>query len=186
MSNEVGRFIELDNLIRKIAHLLIDVENADQNVAESAKKICKLLYYTESSPLLQPEKGRKIEGNPAPVFDTITDAKEYIMNRRVLLVPKVPAEEERGAFIVVIIDDFTLSPDGLFKPNVIKFDILVHYDNWLLTNSLRPFLIMQQIDNIFNNRKLSVGKVEFAGGKGIVLTEKMLGYTLVYSDVNLN
>jgi hypothetical protein len=108
------------------------------------------------------------------------------MNKRVLLVPRVPAEDERSAFIVVIIDDFTLSSNKQFKPNRITFDILVHHDDWLLENSLRPFVIMQQIDNIFNGRKLSIGNVEFFSGRSIVLTPQMIGYSLIYSNVQFN
>lgn len=178
-----GRFLELDDLIRKIAQFLIDVENSDPVVAESAKKICQLLYYTERNPLEQPDDKRIASGHPAPTFDTIQEAQQFIMNERVLLVPRVPAAEERGGYIVVIVDDFTLSSNKQFKPQRITFDILVHHDDWLLDNTLRPFVIMQQIDNIFNNRKLSIGNVSFYSGRSIVLTPQMLGYSLVYNDV---
>jgi hypothetical protein len=50
MAQDIGRFIQLDNLIRKIAHNLVDVENPDPKIAASAKNICKLLYYVERDP----------------------------------------------------------------------------------------------------------------------------------------
>jgi len=181
-----GRFMDLDDLIRKIAQSLIDVESSDSKIAESAKKLCKLLYYTEKNPLAQPDAKRIAGGNPYPTFETLDEVHEFITNKRVLLVPRVPAEDERGSFVVVIIDDFTLSQNKQFKPRRITFDILVHHDDWLLDNSLRPFLIMQQIDNIFNNKKLSIGNVEFESGRSIVLTPQMIGYSLVYSDVSFN
>jgi hypothetical protein len=184
MAQDIGRFIQLDNLIRKIAHNLVDVENPDPKIAASAKNICKLLYYVERDPLKHPNSTTRTE--PKPTFETLDEAHEHIMNKRVLLVPRVPAEDERSAFIVVIIDDFTLSSNKQFKPNRITFDILVHHDDWLLENSLRPFVIMQQIDNIFNEKKLSIGKVEFYSGRSIVLTPQMIGYSLVYSNVEFN
>ncbi len=184
MAYESGRFLQLDDLIRKIAQNLVDVEHSDPKIAASAKNICKLLYYTEKNPLEQPQ-GKRLSDNE-PTFDTLSEAHQYIMNKRVLLVPRVPAEDEMGAFIVVIIDDFTLSPNKQFKPNRITFDVLVHHDNWLLQNSLRPFVIMQQIDNIFNNAKLSIGNVEFFSGRSIVLTPQMIGYSLVYNNVDFN
>ena len=182
MSTQVGRFLDLDDLIRKIAQNLVDVEHSDPKIAQSAQNLCKLLYYTEKNPLSQPDERRAGE----PDFTTLTEAHEYIMNKRVLLVPRVPAEDEMGAFIVVIIDDFTLSGNKQFKPSRIVFDVLVHHDNWLLNNSLRPFVIMQQIDNIFNNKRLSIGNVEFFTGKSIVLTPQMIGYSLVYTNVDFN
>lgn len=183
---ETGRFIDLDRLIRKIAEYLTDVENPDNVVATSAQKICKLLYYTEKNPLEQPEANRIESGNPYPVFDTIAESQEFILGKRVLLVPRVPAEEERGSFIVCIIDDFTLSSNKQFKPNKILFDVMCHHDDWLLENTLRPFVIMQQIDNIFNNRKMSIGNIEFGGCRSIVLTPTMIGYQLVYKNVSIN
>jgi len=183
---ETGRFLDLDKLIRKIAEYLIDVENSDAIVAQSAQKICKLLYYTEKDPLIQPQSLRTNSGNPSPTFETLAEAQQFILGKRVLLVPRVPAEEERGSFIICIIDDFTLSPNKQFKPNKIIFDVLCHHDDWLLENTLRPFVIMQQIDNIFNNRKLSIGNIEFGGCRSIVLTPTMIGYQLVYKNVSIN
>jgi hypothetical protein len=183
---ETGRFIDLDKLIRKIAEYLIDVENPDPIVATSAKKICKLLYYTEKNPLQQPDQKRISSGNPYPTFETIAESQQFIMQKRVLLVPHVPAQEDRGGFIVSFIDDFTLSPNKIFKPNSIIFDLLIHHDDWLLDNTLRPFIIMQQIDNIFNNRKLSIGNLEFKGCNSLILTPTMMGYSLRYKDVSFN
>ena len=183
---EVGRFMDLDVLLRNIAHLLVDVENSDTNVAQKAQKLCKLLYYTETNPLVQPTQARIDSGNDYPTFDTASDARKYIINERVLLVPKVPAPEVRGSFIVIILDDFYLSENQQFKPHTIKFDILIHNEDWLLDNSLRPYVIMQLIDDIFNNRRLSIGKLQFTTAKTIVLTPTMLGYAMVYDNVTIN
>ena len=181
-----GRFMDLDLLIRNIAGYLVDVNSSDIKLATSAKNICKLLYYTEKDPLSQPTQNRIDAQKPVPTFNDIQDVTEYIMNKRVLLVPRVPAEDERGSFIVVILDNFKVSENKQFKPHKIVFDVLVHNDDWLLNNSLRPYVIMQEIDNIFNNRKLSIGNVEFVTGDSIVLTPKMIGYSLVYANATFN
>lgn len=181
-----GRFENLDDLIRNVAYSLTDVGHSNPKIANSAQKICKLLYYTEKDPLSQPDTDRVNSNKPAPDFTTLGDVREHIINKRVLLVPRVPAEEERGSFIIVIIDDFTLSPNKVFKPNRIMFDVLVHHDDWLLGNSLRPFLIMQQIDNIFNDKKISIGNLEFDTCRSITLSPMFLGYNLVYKNVEIN
>ena len=183
---EVGRFAELGTTLKKIIQLLVDVENPDTVLAESARKICKLLYYTDTNPLEQPTGSSLNPDHPRPTFETIADAKEFIVGERALLVPRVPTPDERGAFIVVIADNFTLSENKQFKVGTLTFDVFAHYDNWELDDNLRPFLIMQQIDNIFNNRKLTIGRVEFKTGKTIVLTPYLLGYQLVYHDVAFN
>ncbi len=181
-----GRFLDLDFLIRKIAEYLIDVENSDPKISDNAKNICKLLYYNEKNPLEQPDTNRISSGKPSPTFETLAEAQEYILEKRVVLAPRVPLDDEMGAFIVVIIDDFILSSNKLFKPNKIIFDVLCHHQNWLLHDTLRPFVLMQCIDNIFNNRKMSIGNIEFANARSIVLTPTMIGYNMVYQNVQFN
>lgn len=181
-----GRFTTLGTTLQRISHMLLDVNNPDEKIRQSARNICKLLYYTEDNPLEQPTGTPLNPDQPRPTFEDIQDVRDHIIRKRVLLVPRVPLEEERGAFIVAIIDNFTLSENKQFKVNTLIFDVLTHYDNWHLEDNLRPFLIMQEIDNIFNNRKLSIGRVEFNTGRTIVLTPYMLGYQLVYRDVTFN
>ncbi len=175
-----GRFSNLGNMIKKVGRLLVDVENDDIIIRENAIKICKLLYYTVPDPLnFKP-------GEYDPKFETREDVEEYILHKRILLVPRIPPPEERGGFIVVIADDFRLSDNKKFKVNTLTFDVLCHYENWILKDSMRPFLIMQCIDEIFNNRKLSIGNVEFYSAKTIVLTQYLLGYQLIYVDASFD
>ena len=90
---------------------------------------------------------------PRPEFNDLKDVRDHIINQRILLVPRIPAPEERGGFVVVMIGNFSLSENKQFKVNRLIFDVLAHHDNWLLDDNLRPFVLMQQIDTIFNNRK---------------------------------
>ena len=182
----MGRFIELGNVLQKITHFLTDVNNPDVELATASQNICKLLYYTESNPLSQPQEPRLNPEHPAPLFDNIQDVRNHIINKRLLLVPRLFVPEELGAFIIVLINNFSLSENKVFKVNQLIFDVIVHHDSWLLDDNLRPFLLMQQIDRIFNNRKLSIGQAEFNEGRAIVLTQEHLGYQLVYSNVTFN
>ena len=182
----VGRFIELGTLLRKMTNFLTDVNNPNPKFAQAATNLAKLLYYTESNPLQQPIGQPLNPARPTPLFNNIKDIRDHIINKRILLVPRIPLPEERGAFIVAMINNFSLSENKQFKVNQLIFDVLAHHDNWLLTDNLRPFVIMQQIDTIFNNRKLSIGQVEFKTANAIVLAPHIMGYQLVYSDVSFN
>ncbi|MFA6711173.1 MAG: hypothetical protein WCS33_00455 [Candidatus Caldatribacteriota bacterium] len=183
---EVGRFSELGILLRKITSYLTDVKNPDEKFSNAAKDLCKLLYYTETNPLQQPMGQPLNPERPRPEFNDLKDVRDHIINQRILLVPRIPAPEERGGFVVVMIGNFSLSENKQFKVNRLIFDVLAHHDNWLLDDNLRPFVLMQQIDTIFNNRKLSIGRVEFKTADAIVLAPHILGYQLVYSDVTFN
>lgn len=183
---ERGRFNELGFLLRKITTLLTDVKNPDPKFSSASQNICKLLYYPETNPLEQPDGNSLNPERPTPSFDSIQDVKDYIINQRILLVPRIPTPEEVGGFIVVMIDSFSISENKEFKVNQLIFDVLVHHDSWLLDDNLRPFVLMQQIDELFNNRKLSIGQVEFKTANAVVLSPFILGYQLVYSDVTFN
>ena len=183
---KTGKFIELGNTLRKITYLLTDVTNPKDELANAARNICKLLYYTQSNPLNQPQAPLLNPDHPAPEFDSLEDVREHIINKRILLVPRIFVPSEQGAFIVFIINGFHLSENKQFKVNQLVFDVICHHDNWLLDDNLRPFVLMQQIDTIFNNRKLSIGQVEFKDANAVVLTAQHLGYQLVYRDVSFN
>ncbi len=175
-----GRFSRLGTMVRDVAGLLLDVQSKDSKIAQTAKELCFLLHYTVADPLnFTPPEGE-------PTFETRADVEKYILNEKVLLVPRIPPQEERGGFIVIIADDFKLSSNEEFKMNTLTFDVLCHYENWIIEKSLRPFEMMQRIDSIFNNRKLSIGRVKFLTARSIVLTQYLLGYQLVYHDASLN
>jgi len=61
------------------------------------------------------------------------------------------------SYITAIITNYTVNavnPD--FKWGRIRFDIACPYEEWLLDEpSLRPYLLMQEVDTMFNGSKLS-------------------------------
>jgi len=61
------------------------------NLLLGNQNICKLLYYTSKTPLSEP---------------TITDT-DFLMNKNIRLVPKVPDEKtEKGSFIIILLDNY--------------------------------------------------------------------------------
>lgn len=77
------------------------------------------------------------------------------------------------SYVVAIIASYTQnSANGEFKLATIRFDIACPYDEWVLNeHSLRPYLIMQEIDNMFNGAKLAgIGTLQFIRTESVVLT----------------
>ena len=108
------------------------------------QKICRLLKYQVRDPF-DTEKYENVDG-----LD--------LMGKQILIVPKIFDEStEKMSYITAIFDDFAVNSfNPEFKMATVRFDIACPYDEWLLDEgSLRPYLIMQEIDNMFNQGKLS-------------------------------
>lgn len=87
------------------------------------------------------------------------------------------------AFIIIVFDKFMINsqnPD--FKISTVRFDIVCPFNEWVVDEaSLRPYLLMQEVDNIFNEAKLSgIGKMQFMRSEPLTLSPQMGGYSMYY------
>lgn len=143
------------------------------NMILNNQTLCKLLYYSNSSPLSQPD------------FET-----EKLFNKNIKVIPKIPDfNEEKGSFIIVLLDDFIVD---INNPEVkiikIRFDIICPLDEWTINEeSLRPFLIMSEIQKIFDGLKINgIGKLKFLNAERIVLSETHSGYSMMFDNYEFN
>jgi hypothetical protein len=69
---------------------------------------------------------------------------------------------------------------------MIEFDIICHFDQWMLQDfQLRPYRIAAEIDSMFNNKHLTgIGTLQFSGATQIVLTNEYAGLCLMYSAIH--
>lgn len=137
--------------------------------------LCRLLHYTDRTPL--DKEKPNINGAD-------------LLHRNILVVPK-PSDEilTKENFVVVLFDNFI--PNGNnkdFKVATVRFDILCPFDEWLIEgSSLRPYLIMQRIDELFNEEKLAgIGNLHFEGAQELVVSPQLGGYNMEYSVDEFN
>ena len=144
------------------------------NMILNNQKICKLLYYSNLSPLTQPD-----------IIET-----DFLMNKNIRVVPKVPDfDSENGSFIVLLMDEFILDPSNEdMKLVTIRFDIICPMDEWIVNeDSLRPFLIMSELQTIFDGLKINgVGRLRFINAERIVLSENHAGYSMKFNNYEFN
>lgn len=158
LNNTQRRFAVMGNNTFKIADKLM-----------SNQKICRLLKYHVKNPFS--EDLEDVDG-------------DELINRQILIVPKIYDDEtEKMSYITAVFDNFsvnTFNPE--FKNSVIRFDIACPYDEWLLDNqSLRPYLIMEEIDRMFNEGRLAgIGKLQFLRATCLTLTPYIGGYSMQY------
>ena len=119
--------------------------------------------------------------------DLTEEEKSELVNKNIKVVPQLPIPEEEGSFIIVAFDGFVTNENNPeFRDNMITFDVLCFMDCWIMNDyMLRPYKIMHEIDEMFNNSKLNgIGKVDFISANSLILSSELAGFTMVYRVVN--
>lgn len=160
---------------RRFAVLGENVFNVANKLMQN-QRLCRLLKYQVRDPFNK-EKYPDVDGVD-------------LMNKQILIIPKIYDDSTaKMSYVTAIFTDFTtnvLNPD--FKLTRIRFDIACPYDEWVLDeNSLRPYLIMQEIDTMFNQAKMSgIGTLQFVRADALTLTPQMGGFSMLYSINEFN
>ena len=138
--------------------------------------ICKLLYFTDSNPLSHDNLSE--------------DEKSALLNKNILLVPKVPENDDiKGSYILILYDGFNQNlVNPQFKDADLLFIIVCPPENWIINeSSLRPFMIMSRVDELFGNKKIAnIGNLQFVKADRFVLNSQLTGYGLTYSTYEFN
>ena len=144
------------------------------------QRLCRLLKYQTKNPFSQVENGK-----PQPDVEG-----EDLIHKQILIVPKIFDDStEKMSYIVMVFTNFVvnaINPD--FKLSSVRFDIACPYDEWILNDqSLRPYLIMEEIDKMFNERKLKgIGNLQFVRAEALTLTPQIGGYSMLYTINEFN
>lgn len=140
------------------------------------QNLCRLLKYQVRDPL-DPEKHDNVDGL-------------ILLNKQIMITPKIWDEDtEKTSYIVALFDSFvTNMMNKEYKISTISFDIACPYDEWVLNgHSLRPYLIMQEIDEMFNGAEMAgIGTLQFIRADRNVFTSQIGGYTMKYSINEFN
>ena len=140
------------------------------------QRLCRLLKYQVRDPF-DKNKYEDVDG-------------VLLLNKQIMITPKIWDEStEKTSYIVGLFDTFVtnmLNPD--YKIDTLSFDVACPYDEWVLSeNSLRPYLIMQEIDNTFNGAQMAgIGTLQFVRADRNVFTSQIGGYTMRYSINEFN
>jgi len=152
------------------------------NTIMSNQRICRLLKYQTRNPFAEVDP---ITQKPQPDVDGTE-----LINKQILIIPKVYDDSTlKMSYITAIFDDFVVNPSNPeFKNSTIRFDIACPYDEWLLDDkSLRPYLIMQEIDTLFNQGKLAgIGNLQFWRADALTLSPWIGGYSMRYKIYEFN
>lgn len=143
----------------------------------SNPRVCRLLKYQSQNPF---------ENTPEqPNVDGIE-----LLNKQIVIVPKIPENKDiECSYITVVFDKYVVNPGNPdFKISTLRFEIICPYEEWLINdNNLRPYLLMQEIDEMFNQAELSgLGKLSFSHCLPLTLSPQIGGYTMYYQVDEFN
>lgn len=138
-------------------------------------KLCRLLKYQDANPL---DKEAHPEVNGVE-----------LLNKQILLVPKYPEDGIEYSKVLIVFDNFTVNPANTdFKLVRIRFDVVCPFTEWIVNEAnLRPYLIMEEIDKMFNQTKLNgIGNLQFNTATPLILSPQVGGYSMFYSINEFN
>ncbi len=162
--NTQRRFAVMGNNTFKIANKLM------QN-----QRVCRLLKYQVRDPFNS--QYEDVDG-----IDLI--------HKQILIVPKIYDDStEKMSYVTAIFDDYSVNQfNPEFKLSTIRFDVVCPYDEWVLdAQSLRPYLLMEEIDKMFNGAKLSgIGNLQFHRADNLALSPWIGGYSMRYKINEFN
>ena len=140
------------------------------------QRLCRLLKYQVRAPF-NTEKYPDVDGAD-------------LINRQILIVPKVFDDStEKMSYIAAIFSGFVVnSSNAEFKQTTMRFDIACPYEEWLLDDrTLRPYLIMQEIDTMFNGCQMAgIGTLQFYRAENLTLTPWIGGFSMFYKINEFN
>lgn len=146
------------------------------NKLMSNQRLCRLLKYQVRDPF-DKEKYPDIDG-------------VSLLNKQIMIVPKIFDDStEKTSYVVAIFSGFTVNQLNVdYKLSTVRFDVACPYDEWVLNEqSLRPYLMMQEIDNMFNGAQMAgIGTLQFVRADSIVLTPQIGGYSMLYQINEFN
>lgn len=167
--------MDLENTQRRFSVMGMNTFKIANKLMQN-QKICRLLKYQVRDPF-DKDKYPDVDGAD-------------LINKQILIVPKIYDDStEKMSYVTAIFDDFyvnSLNPE--FKTSTVRFDIVCPYDEWLLNDrSLRPYLIMQEIDIMFNESKLAgIGTLQFHRADNLALSPWIGGYSMRYKINEFN
>ncbi len=154
-------FLSVDKNLSIVVNKILENQN-----------ICKMLYYTQRDCLSAP--------------DLTQEQKISLINKQILIVPRLEITDECPNKILVQLTDFSQNVNNPeFRDCVLRFAILCHPDHWLMGNfQLRPYRIAGELDAMFDEKKMTgIGTLQFLGCDNLIMSDQLEGLLLLYSAI---
>lgn len=141
----------------------------------SNQRLCRLLKYQSRTPF----------STDLPDVDG-----SELLEKQILITPKIfDASVEKMSYVAFLYNSFSVNPfNPEFKDTIIRFVVACPYNEWVIEDrSLRPYLLMEEIDKMFNQSKLmGIGRLSFLRSNALVLSPQLSGFDMLYQINEFN
>lgn len=140
---------------------------------QANQSLLKYLYYTDKNPL---------ENNDL----TEQQIKTEIFNKLIKIIPKLdPTETAKSVISLRVVRGRKLQANDEFQNIQIAIEVFVPLTQWFVKDkSLRPFLIMSEIEKSLENKTVNgLGKMVSGGFDLNFLTTEMACYEMTFNLV---
>jgi hypothetical protein len=114
---------------------------------------------------------------------------EQVLGTNIILEPFVDDSKDQESKVVVRLPQFNRLDDNTnYLLNLIAFDVYCPKGTWGIdANAQRPYLIMKEIDQMFEGYKLNgIGTVTSQGAELVVPYDELAGFSMVYGSIEQN
>ena len=135
------------------------------------KNLIKWLYYTDKDPLSGADLSEE-------------EIQKEVFEKLIRIVPRVGPKETANSIVVIEVKEGTPDTENTeFQELMIVIEIFVPLTQWIVKNkSLRPFLIMSEINKSLNGKTINgLGKIKNRGFTLNFLTEEISAYKQVFT-----
>ena len=135
------------------------------------KNLIKWLYYTDKDPLSGADLSEE-------------QIQKEVFEKLIRIVPRVGPKETANSIVVIEVKEGTPDTENTeFQELMIVIEIFVPLTQWIVKNkSLRPFLIMSEINKSLNGKTINgLGKIKNRGFALNFLTEEISAYKQVFT-----
>ena len=135
------------------------------------KNLIKWLYYTDKDPLSGADLSEE-------------QIQKEVFEKLIRIVPRVGPKETANSIVVIEVKEGTPATENTeFQELMIVIEIFVPLTQWIVKNkSLRPFLIMSEINKSLNGKTINgLGKIKNRGFTLNFLTEEISAYKQVFT-----
>ena len=135
------------------------------------KNLIKWLYYTDKDPLSGADLSEE-------------QIQKEVFEKLIRIVPRVGPKETANAIVVIEVKEGTPDTENTeFQELMLVIEIFVPLTQWIVKNkSLRPFLIMSEINKSLNGKTINgLGKIKNRGFTLNFLTEEISAYKQVFT-----
>lgn len=139
------------------------------------QKLLKLLKFTDSDPLSHK--------------DLTQNEIDDMLHKNILIVPKIPDTlDTELCYVMIILNSYSVASNAEFKVADIRFVVLCPMTKWIINSkSLRPYLMMSEIDTMFNEKRLAgIGNLSFSNAVPLVPSPMLAGYSMIYGHYEFN